>query len=188
MPSLLKSPLTGSASGGSILLTWLNAGNILTSNGVFASTTPTTAGNVAVTDFEISLCSAVETPIGTNKASSVGWSTTLAYNSYGGATDRWGTTLTPTDIFTIGFGVLMKTTVGGDGQTNYLNATKFDWSGTMPTGAGICGILVEIQRQKTFNPRLNVTSGSVDHIRMTVFYGSTATGLGSITGLGSLTW
>lgn len=50
-----------------------------------------------------------ETPVGTNKLSSNYWSTTASYQVYGSQSDLWGTTWTPADINSSGFGLFYKT-------------------------------------------------------------------------------
>lgn len=50
---------------------------------------------------------------GSNKAKSGSWSSSDSYSSYGGATDLWGTTLTPEDVNSPNFGIAFSATIGG---------------------------------------------------------------------------
>ena len=104
------------------------------------------------------------TILGDEKSTSAAVSFTESYISYGGSSDLWGETWTAEDINDVDFGV-----VGSWKDTSvishYLKATNFGFS--IPVGATVNGILVEIEQRKV------VGSGStinVDHIRITVYY------------------
>jgi hypothetical protein len=90
---------------------------------------------------------------------------TNTYYSFGGATDKWGLSLTPSQINASNFGT-SSVYLGTGGVTNYysnyLNATNFGFN--IPTNATIDGVLVEIK---------GYTDGSycyIDHVRITIYY------------------
>jgi hypothetical protein len=88
-----------------------------------------------------------------------------AYISYGGSSDKWGLTPTPTEINGSDFGVVFATSNQEQSTiSHYLEATNFGFS--IPSDATIDGILVEVEQyyETTFG------SDRVDHIRITVYY------------------
>jgi len=104
----------------------------------------------------------------TNKADTVNaWHYPPTYIPYGSSSELWNETWTAEDINDIDFGVVLsvkRTDVDTSttDYSHYLKATNFGF--TIPTGATINGILVEINK--------NTGSGGilVDHIRITVYY------------------
>lgn len=75
-------------------------------------------GGQFVCDNFIELCKAGGNPSGTNqnRATSTHWPTTAAYQSWGGASNLWGLTLTDTDVNNSGFGVGISTTQNKTGK------------------------------------------------------------------------
>ena len=94
------------------------------------------------------------------------WSTSEAYFSYGASDDLWSESWTAADINSSNFGVVLS--VAGEITTHYLKATNFGFS--IPEGAIIDGIIVEIERKYHFvsGPDINVCD--VDHIKITIHY------------------
>lgn len=64
------------------------------------------------------------TVVGTNKAVAGNWSTTLAYTTYGGATDLWGESWTDTDINGSTFGAVLSCKMFAIGKS--YDSTYFD--------------------------------------------------------------
>ncbi|MBW1658686.1 hypothetical protein GSY47_25165, partial [Flavobacterium quisquiliarum] len=65
-----------------------------------------------VTDNVVSLIKTGTTPTGDNKKTNTAWSTdNTASSNYGGETDLWGTTLTPTNVNAVSFGVALSATL-----------------------------------------------------------------------------
>ena len=89
------------------------------------------------------------------------WPSSDTYFSYGGATDLWSETWTPSDINSSNFGVAIAARSSAFGTTHYLKATNFGFS--IPAGATINGILAEVEKKHSSNLY-------VDHIRITVYY------------------
>lgn len=86
--------------------------------------------------------------------------------NYGGATDLWGNTLSPTNVNSSDFGVGFSVKGDGVGDTSYyLVATNFGL--TVPTNSTINGVEVKIE-QKNFNSF--GIGGSVDYIQIKVYY------------------
>lgn len=85
------------------------------------------------------------TIVGTDKANTgTELNTTDTYVSYGGSSDLWGTTWTPSDINASNFGVAVSYQGMAQGViSHYLKATNFGFS--IPDGATIVGIVVEIE-------------------------------------------
>jgi len=79
-------------------------------------------------------------PVGDNKASATSWPTSDSTVNYGGATDLWGTTWTPTDVNGAGFGsrIQVENTDTGndvDASMDYLAITIY-YTETAPPPAG----------------------------------------------------
>jgi hypothetical protein len=64
------------------------------------------------------------TVTGTNHAKSSDWTTTDTYYSYGGTNDKWGTTWTPADINSAGFGIVFS--AGINGLVSLLPSARID--------------------------------------------------------------
>ena len=101
------------------------------------------------------------------------WPTTDTYKSYGASNDLWSESWNYTDINDVDFGVVLSCKETTENvQTHYLKASNFGFS--IPAGATIDGILVEIERRnrKSFFGG-DVTHALVDHMRVTVYYTET---------------
>jgi len=61
-------------------------------------------------DFRVQLCTAENTFVGSNKASTTDWPTTLTIASYGGAADTWAASPTVAMVNAAGFGVTLSVT------------------------------------------------------------------------------
>ncbi len=147
---------------------WSNPDNAKVSDNVYASTPGAgylydSAVKIVKSDGSIGL---------TNKASVIAWTDTLGYFSYGGASDLWGETWSPSDINDADFGVVLQTKVSDDGDhwsySHYLKATNFGFA--IPDGAIIDGITVEVQRYYYSSGGGGTTFLRVDHIRITITY------------------
>jgi len=140
-------------------VTWTNPDNAKVSDGVFA----TAYLNYSAVDAYVQIIKSNGTIGTTNKANTVDAWTSVngTYYPYGSSSDLWGETWSASDINNSNFGVAFSAS-GTIGISHYLKATNFGFS--IPTGATINGILVEVEK---FN-----TSGNrrVDHIRITVYY------------------
>jgi hypothetical protein len=118
---------------------------------------------------------------GDNKATG-SITTSDAYYSFGGAADKWGLTLTESDVEASTFGVVVSFNGTGNSSnytTNYLEATNFGIS--VPSGATIDGVIVEVEAKF-----VNVGEGysaHVDHIQMKVYYTEAAAGLSKTGGV-----
>jgi hypothetical protein len=61
--------------------------------------------------------------VGTNKNSITKWSTTEAFFTYGGAADLWGNTITPTDVNSSNFGVVLSVSLTDTGKIPNMTAS-----------------------------------------------------------------
>lgn len=128
--------------------------------------------------------------VGTNPVTPLTTSTPItddnSYISYGGSTNLFGNSISPSQVNSSDFGVVFQAT-SHDGTTDshYLKATNFGF--TIPTGATINGVLVETA---AYNIGMNGIT-SVDHIRITVYYTTstplTISGVSSMSGIVSIT-
>ena len=100
---------------------------------------------------------------------------TLTYITYGGPTDLWGQTLSPSDVNASNFGVVIAAGSNkgtGYADSHWLKATNFGFS--IPTGATINGVKVEAY------VKADTTSSGyayVDHMRITIYHSSSSGGL-----------
>jgi hypothetical protein len=142
---------------------WTNPSNAGSSDDSYATIS---AAGYDVYDEYIKIVKADGTIGTTNKANTGAWAWDYeSYISYGGSTDLWGETWTPSDINDADFGVVMSIDINSD-ISNYLKATNFAFS--IPTGATINGILAEFE---TINEDLGGANvAKIDHIRITVYY------------------
>jgi len=101
---------------------------------------------------------------GNEKSTGATLPTTDAYISYGSSSDLWGETWSYLDINDIDFGVVFS--AKGNLISHYLKTTNFSFS--IPTGATIDGILVEIEQVKSNFAQNDFAL--VDHIRITVYF------------------
>lgn len=74
----------------------------------------------------------------TDRSAAGSWPTTLAYQSYGGASDLWGTTLTPDDVNASAFGAAIRAqcavSTGPTASVDYVRVTVYYSTG----GATVC--------------------------------------------------
>ena len=163
---------------------WANPTNVFASDGVAASAS--FGGPATATDYQIKIVKSGT--IGTtNKADTVTtWPSTLTYVSYGSSADLWGETWTSSDINNSNFGIAVSVNESTN-ISHFLIATNFSF--TIPTNAQINGILVDIEKdQRNTGPGGSISIAEIDHIRITVTYTtSSLTGIGSITGVQSIT-
>ncbi len=143
---------------------WVNPDNAKVSDDSF--TTPY-VDDAPTKDFEVKIVKADDSIGTTNKADIVtSWiNTGNIYYSYGASNDLWGESWDDTDINNSNFGVVFSAYNPGLTTSHYLKATNFGFS--IPSGATINGILVEVEKHKTGTVS---TRPQVDHIRITVFY------------------
>lgn len=141
---------------------WTNPNNTQVSDAVYAtavigdnSTTLSTSSIRLVKGGVIS---------GSDLSDGAAWPTPAeGYLSYGGSSNLWGLSLSPADVNSSNFGVVLSCV--GFLTSHYLKATNFGF--TIPAGATINGVLVEPQvlRNGVFNATANI-----DYIRITVSY------------------
>lgn len=108
----------------------------------------------------------------TDQTTDTSTTTSDAEYTFGGTTDLWGETWTPTDINGATFGFVISYSYGWAdvGVTEYLKATNFGFS--IPTGATITGIVATVEARHL----ISATTWSrpqVDHVELTVYYTST---------------
>lgn len=94
------------------------------------------------------------------------WPTTESYISYGSPSDLWDETWEAEDINDVDFGVVLSAVNDTPKTSHYLKATNFGFS--IPVGATINGILVEIEKKSAYS--FGHMMAYVDHIRITVYY------------------
>ena len=95
------------------------------------------AGSVG-TDWDGPILVKAGVAAGTHDTSGPYWPTADAYQSYGGATSKWGTSWSDTDINNSGFGVQMRGDMGASGGTlsvDHIRITVYYSSGAQATGA-----------------------------------------------------
>lgn len=89
-----------------------------------------------IADFRVQLVKAGAI-VGANRFNGIGWTGNIAPQTYGGPTDLWGTTWTPSDINNTGFGIAYKCAnynsgnFGGVGNIDYISITVYY---TIPSG------------------------------------------------------
>lgn len=145
-------------------LAWSNPDNAKTSDDAYARRT----NDFWIKDKYVKIVKSDASIGAENKGDTVNaWSSTEAYYSYGGAADLWSEAWTPADINDVDFGVVLSIYGGFGTESHYLKATNFGF--TIPVGATINGILVEIER-KALACGPECKEAYVDHIRITVYY------------------
>lgn len=163
---------------------WASPDNAKVSDDAYASIYNSLASYY---DSEVKIVKADGTIGGTNKAfTATQWLLTEGYISYGGETDLWGETWDNAKINDVDFGVVLSVKIVGAGAaySHYLKATNFGFS--IPAGATINGILVEIEKKEIYDGGLREYSPAlVDHIRITVFFTESATNSCSYSGVGN---
>jgi len=142
---------------------WSNPDNAKASDNSYA--TVLLDNLVAIlTDYDVKLVKG-GTVQGNNKATGTELTTTDTIISYGGSSDLWGVSLTPTDINSSNFGLVFAATEDETNQiSNYLKITNCGFD--VPTGATINGIETHIEQSVSEN-YLYV---QVDHIQIKVYY------------------
>jgi hypothetical protein len=118
--------------------------------------------------------------VGNNKASgSLSTSDTDTYTTFGGSSDLWGITLTPSDVNASNFGVVIGFTgSGGDENytTEYLKVTNF--GNSVPSESTINGIEVRFDayvKEEQIGPLGRRATAEVDHIQIKVYYTESGT-------------
>ena len=133
-------------------------------------------------DYLVKLVDETGSIVGDNKSSNTELDSSDTYRAYGGSTDKWGETLSVSDINDSDFGVVFQTT-RDETETpsefsEYLKATNFGFSIT--AGSTINGIEVRVEQSRE---RINIGGGGmppvpddyrerayVDHIQIKVYY------------------
>lgn len=154
-------------------VTWNNPTNCFSSDNSYATAVLIRAKFADVIDASVKIVKSDDTLGSEDKADTgTAWPTTDTYASYGASDDLWDESWDYDDINSSNFGVVISAEVVGGDQSHYLKATNFGFS--IPAGATINGILVEIERRK-YGSTLYF-SGFIDHIRITVYYTEGAAG------------
>lgn len=182
----------GTASGSLSTTDGPNSGNVFDSVGSFEDWR--TLSNVADEDGSTGLCAVgnsndledetVQLLIngsrtGTNKATNTSLTVTSnpdTYTLYGGASDLWGLSLSPSDINNSNFGVAFRYDDDLGGKTNYLHAKSFGFS--IPPTATVLGVTVEATQGQDGN--VGARRVVVDHIRVTVAYTQSSVSSGGL--------
>ncbi len=160
-------PGTGADNGSVGTLKWTAPGNITANDGASATATFAPVGG-PVADVAITLWNSGA--IGTPKTGT--WNG-AAFNldTFGGATDVWGATLTAAIVNGTNFGVAIEATAAGT-NTHYLLGTNFGF--TIPTGATINGVQFDVYRRWAIGGGGSIAS--VDYYQITITYTPAATG------------
>jgi hypothetical protein len=155
---------TSVAAGGETVYTWTNPGNFTADDSNYAIYVGD-ASHLLVYWNSVKLIiggSAVGSDYATSSIS-----TTEAYSTFGGITDKWGLTPTAAQINGSDFGVFVRTHhTGGLIISESLRLTGFTM--TIPTGATIDGIKVEIKAKYVSTRYLKDTY--MNCARITVYY------------------
>jgi len=114
------------ATAGSTTLGWTQTGNNRSAQ-VVAAFAPLASGELQ--DNNVFLLKA-GSPVGTDHAGGVDWTTSDTTPTYGNSTDLWGTTLTPADVNASTFGVRLKvknnsTTTSNTASVDYISVTVY---------------------------------------------------------------
>ena len=92
------------------------------------------ANSTGVTDLTISLIKG-GTISGDNKSAGAGWGTTDSYTSFGGATDMWGLTLSPSDVNDSTFGFCVAAQTGLSSKVAYVDHMQMKIYYSLPTSS-----------------------------------------------------
>jgi hypothetical protein len=105
-----------------------------TIDGVFAEIQRNATVSIAMTDNSVKLVKGGSIS-GSEKARSTQWPTASAYQTYGGATDLWGLTLTPADVNLSTFGIVISAVAGISATANidHIRLTVY-WTGSNRPG------------------------------------------------------
>lgn len=135
-------PKTGTDNAASGTVAWSGPGNIVAEDGALSTATLT---DVHAFDSAVYLLQAGSI-VGTNHLSGTEWPSSLAYSSYGGSADLWGTGWVAADINNGNFGAVLQASscVATPQFTHYLQATDFGFA--IPSNTRIDGILLEIKK------------------------------------------
>lgn len=125
---------------------------------------------------------------GTNKASASAWPTSDALASYGGSSDLWGLTLTPTDVNAANFGaaISVKTTTGTEtASVDYMQITvSYTPANASPTITSASLNSTDCpSRCNTTTPRFNfsATDAETNDIRYEIQYDTSSTFTSGVT-------
>ena len=125
---------------------WINVNNAKVSDNIYASNLINNTTASALQDAVVKIVKSDGSIGTTDKAdTSTNWTGTDTYFSYGSYSDLWGESWTDTDINNTNFGVVIAAK-DITNNSNYLKATNFGFS--IPSGATINGILVEIEKKR----------------------------------------
>lgn len=155
---ILAGTIVDSADVGSV--SWVNPDNAKVSDGVYA--TVNLSGIDPAQDNSIKIVKG-GTIQGTDQSTGAFYTGISTYKSFGSSSNLWGLSWTSADINDSTFGVVIS--AKDSGTSHYLKATNFGFS--IPTGATINGILVEVQRLYSGG---SGQVANIDHIRITVYY------------------
>lgn len=175
--------------------TWLNPTNADTDDSNFSdcniSVPPTSGG---VTDYLVKLVKN-GTVSGDNKGDDA-FLTDVSYTTakiYGGSSDLWGLSLTPSDINSSNFGFVFQAKLYYTDEfgsttkySEYLKFTNFGFS--IPSGATISGIEVGIKDSNFGGGGSLLARVYYAYITVYYSYNSKIEGIQSVTGVGSITF
>ena len=103
--------------------------------------------------------------VGSDKGTLTAVSTSDSYQLFGGVSDKWGSSISSTQVNSSDFGVVFQASNYGDTiGSHYLKATNFGFS--IPTNAVINGIEVGVEWHNTIFTGI----ANVDHIQIKVYY------------------
>jgi hemolysin activation/secretion protein len=185
-----NSPGTMSLDTSSGTIDWFNVNNAKESNNVYTNKGAVSgpADDYYSLEYSIKIAKSDGSIGSSNKSTEATLPTSDTYVSYGGSSDLWNETWSSSDINNSNFGVVFQVTSNKGFISHYLKATNFGFS--IPTGAIIDGILVDIEQYATHTS--TETTAYVDHIRITVYYteatAGTTTGVQSMTGVNTITF
>lgn len=145
-------------------IAWSNPDNAKASDNVYAIAS--SFGNANIQDKVVKLTTSSGI-VGSNLADIFTYWGVEGYVSNGSSSEKWGLSLTPSDINSTDFGMVLQVQAYNGTQSHYLKATNFGFS--IPTNATVDGVLVEIEK---YNPS---ASANVDNICITVYYTGIAT-------------
>jgi hypothetical protein len=182
---------------------WTNPGNAGASDDSYAEIDIPENSFTGIVDYSAKIVKSDGNIGSSNKAGEITLNLSDTYRVYGSSSDLWGETWSASDINNSNFGFVFQVLFNhwDDASvqlySEYLKATNFGFS--IPTGATIDGIKVEVEQQ---GERYDVSGGPpspeeynlrarVDHIRITVYYTeptTTTTGVQSMTGVNTITF
>jgi hypothetical protein len=153
---------------------WSGPTKAFLSDNQYASAVFTGAGNFSITDFSLRLISDTHAYFGSNKAdTTTNWPASDAVATYGDVNDLWGlntSTLTPAIINDVDFGVELTVVLNSPSTQKSAALEVYTGSFSIPAAATILGVVVDVERNRTFNSRSGDVTANVDMIRCTVYY------------------